>query len=492
MTASLLDRVRWLLDLAGDVFDEPEHRDVLATARSRLDEPLRVAIAGKVKAGKSTLLNALVGERLAPTDTSECTRIVTWYRDGLTYRVIGRRRDGEAVPLRFERAEGAIEIDLGSHVETDLEALEVTWPSSRLRRTTLIDTPGVGSLSAEVANRTFEFLDPDEADSPADAVLFLMKHVHRSDLDLLEAFHDTSMALPNAVNAIAVLARADEVGAARLDAMGSARRIARRYGDDPRIRRLVQIVVPVAGLLAETAATLTETEFGHLRALAMAEPSSLEAYLLSADRFIEAEPSTPLTSIERRWLLERLGIYGIRVALVVLRRRPDLTSGQLAEELRRRSGVAELSELLSTLFVDRSDVLKARTILLAVERLCAASPTRPGVSDVLAALEEVTANAHPFRELSTLAALRSGWVTSRPQVIADLERTLGAQGSDPKARLGLDSPDVEVLRAEAVAQIARWQRLGENPMTSRDLTVAIQVAVRSLEGVVAELADRSC
>ena len=32
----------------------------------RLDEPLRVAIAGKVKAGKSTLLNALVGEQIAP------------------------------------------------------------------------------------------------------------------------------------------------------------------------------------------------------------------------------------------------------------------------------------------------------------------------------------------------------------------------------------------------------------------------------------------
>ena len=32
----------------------------------RLSEPLRVAIAGKVKAGKSTLLNALVGDQLRP------------------------------------------------------------------------------------------------------------------------------------------------------------------------------------------------------------------------------------------------------------------------------------------------------------------------------------------------------------------------------------------------------------------------------------------
>ena len=46
----------------------------------RLQGPLRLAIAGKVKSGKSTLLNALIGEPLAPTDARECTKIVTWYR----------------------------------------------------------------------------------------------------------------------------------------------------------------------------------------------------------------------------------------------------------------------------------------------------------------------------------------------------------------------------------------------------------------------------
>src|SRR5215469_10506756 len=57
----------------------PDVADRLGQISARLRGPLRVAIAGKVKAGKSTLLNALLGEALAAVDASECTRIVTWY-----------------------------------------------------------------------------------------------------------------------------------------------------------------------------------------------------------------------------------------------------------------------------------------------------------------------------------------------------------------------------------------------------------------------------
>ena len=96
------------------------HRDDPATARLlhgqlvRLDEPLRVAIAGKVKAGKSTLLNALVGEQVAPTDAGECTRVVTWYRGRADARgSCCTPRDGPPSPLPVRRRDGALVIDLG-------------------------------------------------------------------------------------------------------------------------------------------------------------------------------------------------------------------------------------------------------------------------------------------------------------------------------------------------------------------------------------------
>ncbi|MDF2492354.1 MAG: GTP-binding protein [Microbacterium sp.] len=60
--------------------DDPAASRILDELEVRLREPVRIAIAGMVKAGKSTLLNALIGEQIAPTDAGECTRTVIWYR----------------------------------------------------------------------------------------------------------------------------------------------------------------------------------------------------------------------------------------------------------------------------------------------------------------------------------------------------------------------------------------------------------------------------
>ena len=81
---SIIDGTRRILASAQMLYGDSDQAADLARMDRRLSEPLRVAIAGKVKAGKSTLLNALVGDLLAPTDEGECTQIVTWYQDGLS------------------------------------------------------------------------------------------------------------------------------------------------------------------------------------------------------------------------------------------------------------------------------------------------------------------------------------------------------------------------------------------------------------------------
>lgn len=482
----LLDDVRSAIETARSTVSDPGRAAQVEAILARLNEPLRVALAGKVKAGKSTLLNALVGDELAPTDAGECTRIVTWYKHGLTYRVLLTPRGGQAQQVPFHRDAGAVEVDLDGRAADDVERLEIQWPTPELENLTLVDTPGLGSITTEISDRTVAFLTPDdERVTPADAVLYLMRHLHTADLRFLEAFHDHELAQPMPVNAIGVLSRADEIAVGRLDAMTSASRIATRYRGDPKVRRLVQTVVPVAGLLAETGSSLREAEYQGLRLLAGQAMDATDALLLSADRFVSPDASVGLTDLERIQLLERLGLFGVRLSLQLLRGGRADTARQLADELVRHSGLDQLRHVLHTQFTARADLLKARSALLALDEVARAETALGGSADLANAVERVLAGAHEFAEIRLLNALRLGAVAGRPEELRDLERLLGVEGADPSARLGIDgTPNADELRKEANEQLSRWQRRAENPMSSPDLQAASRVAVRTCEGML--------
>jgi Dynamin family len=484
---TLLDRTRDALGHAVHAYRGTANEAGLQGILDRLDEPLRVAIAGRVKSGKSTLLNALVGERLAPTDAGECTRIVTWFQDGHTYRVDVHPMAGPSRQARFTRDDGALDVDLAGQDPGDIASLVVTWPSGALRRATLIDTPGIGSLSAAISRRTWDLLTVDDEECPADAVIYLMKHVHSNDVEFLQAFHDTEVSRPNPINAIGVLSRADEVGVGRLESMASARRISERLSGDPKVRRLVQTVLPVAGLLAETAATLTEDEVDQLRRIAALSPREVEDLLLSADRFLYGRPELGITSTERTMLLSRFGVFGIRLGTTMLRREVAHSATELAAVLAERSGLADLQQVLQSLFYQRREVLKSRSALLALASLVRSQPVS-GADRLAIEVEQVMASAHPFNELRVLSALRAGWVTGRPDVLAELERLIGGTGTAAALRLGLpEDAAPDQLRAATLAALSRWQRRAENPITGYELAMASRVAVRSCEGILAEL-----
>ena len=486
----LLTEVLGLVLDAARAYQGTSHKEVLDDIVARLHEPLRVAIAGKVKAGKSTLLNALVGDELAPTDEGECTRIVTWYRHGITYRVTMRPRGGSPRQVPFTRNGGPIEVSLSGVAADDVENLTVEWPVPGLARMTLIDTPGIGSLSADVSARSLAFLTPDdEQTTPSDAVVYLLRHLHSADMAFLHAFHEEEYAQPSPVNCVAVLARADEVSAGRLDAMESAGRIAARYSGDPRLRRLVQRVVPVDGLLAQAGANLQELEFRRLRQVAEADPAESASLLLSADRFTRAETTLGLDAGGRRLLLNRFGLFGVRLAVELLRRGEAATAGRLAEALVRHSGIDELRDVLLSQFGDRRDTLKARSALLAVQRLLASVPVARG-AELAGRVEQIRSGAHELTELRVLNGLRVGEVDVRADAAAELERLLGGAGPTANARLGLppDAPQDEVARV-LFATLARWRQRSENPAASLAQRTAARVAVRSCEGLYAAVTE---
>jgi len=482
----LREAVRTVLRQAVETYrDSPPALRWLRHHLDRYDEPLRLAIAGKVKAGKSTLLNALVGEEIAPTDAGECTRVVTWYQDGHAPAVTLYPRSGPPRRLRIARDEGALQIDLGVPAET-VDRLEVTWPSASLRATTLIDTPGIASLSLDVSARSERFLAPEDAPTAADAVLYLMRHLHSADVRFLESFHDQGVARAAPVNTVAVLSRADEIGVGRIDALRSARVIAARYRADETLRAFCQTVVPVAGLIAVTGRTMRQDEFASLSKLAAMPPEKLDALLLTVDRFATAEDGVELPTATRAKLLERFGLFGLRLSTTLIRQGVGDAS-TLAAELVQRSGLVELREVLATQFSQRRDLLKARSALIALDLVLRREP-RPAAAPLAVEVERILAGAHEFVELRLLSDLRGRVVRLPKEQAEEAERLIGGAGGAAHQRLGLPpeaGPDE--LRAVALDRLSAWRRRAESPLSSRAAANAARVVVRSCEGMLAGL-----
>lgn len=456
-----------------------------AAVRERISGPLRVAIAGRVKAGKSTLLNALVGEKLAPTDAGECTRLVTWYRHGPSYQVGARLTSGERRDLQFTRSDGALGIELGGLAETDIEGIDVRWPASPLQQVTLIDTPGLASVNDVNSRRTRDFLEyDDERPTDADAVIYLMRHLHRTDVEFLDAFMDRSVTAASPVNAVAVLSRADEVGAGRIDAMESAGRIAARYRDDGAVQGLAANVVPVAGLLAETGLTLREADAAAIRAVASTAPDVLDRMLLSAGEFCELHASD-LTVEMRRDLLDRLGMFGIRVAIREVQAGAT-TAAELGPRLVEISGLADLRGVIAEHFLPRARVLQARSALAATRTL--ARRLRSVHADVAdridRAAEQLESSAVEFGQLRAAHLVATGAVRVDGRERDDLRRILLA-GTGPRA-LGLpDDAPADRVRGVALESVARWRARAEHPLSDPRLAEVAEAAARTGEAVYA-------
>ncbi|MFO0758185.1 MAG: dynamin family protein [Byssovorax sp.] len=141
--ARALDR----LDLAGAV-------ETLVIERER---PLRVAVVGEFNAGKSTFLNALLGEDVAPTGvlpTTATLHWVAWAPDPFA-RIMVRGAPDRVVPhdeLKATLTELAAE-------KAKVERVFIYAPIERLKRVEILDTPGFNAPDPDhlaAARQAFE------------------------------------------------------------------------------------------------------------------------------------------------------------------------------------------------------------------------------------------------------------------------------------------------------------------------------------------------
>jgi dynamin family protein len=471
----LLDQVWTMLNRTLEVYrDSPRATEWLRRHAELLDGPLRIAVVGQQHSGKSTLVNALVGEQVAPLDPTGEVRAAAWYRAGATPRATVHTGPGE-VEVPAERHDRRLSLDLREWRGRPVDRVVVDWPSRGLKGMTLIDAPPV---SAD---------DPSTVDQGADAVLYLAQHLQAADLRLLRTMHEHPIAMAHPVATLLVLSRADELGASQIDALFAAKQVARQHRRDLRTRALCQDVISVTGLLGYAGKTLRQHEFDALATVAFASRAALDGYLLSADRFVGTDFPLPLDAPSRRALLDRLGLFGLRLCTTLIRQGFD-NLNDLCAQLVQRSGLTELRESIGRQFTDRAPVLKARSALLALSVVLRMEPRPPAVA-LAASLERILAGAHELRELRLLATLQAGYPALPAELSAEARRLVGGDGLTLPARLGLaDDPTSTGLRYAIIGALRRWREQAENPILDLSARTAAGVVVRSCEDMLANLA----
>ncbi|MGF3054596.1 dynamin family protein [Microbacterium sp. YY-03] len=485
MPHSRLTSARAIVDSAQALYaDDPAALRTLTRLATRIDEPLRVAIVGSVKAGKSTLLNGLLGERIAPTDARECTRIVTWYHYGNAPSVRGTLTTGTVQTVPARRQSSRLELDLGGLTAEDFERIDVTWPAPGVRDITLIDTPGTESLSHDVANQTAEFLAHEDGVAGADAVIYLLRSLHESDVRYLQEINARTRYGTARMGTIAVLSRADEVGSSRLTAMISINDVVDRLRKHPDLASMCDAIVPVSGLMGMGAASLRQADFVVFRDLADRDPKTTEHLLLSAEHFIASKESWLPNEQTRIDLVDRFGMYGIRIAFAAIRG-GIADAESLATELTRRSGLEELRRLIDVNFSQRQSELKAHAVVLAVNELLRRTP-KPGSAELLARTDEHLTNAQAFTEMQVVGRIAARGYALPLEALTELERLLGGQGTADNVRLGLAADDhaSHQMRDVAIAHLRRWRAFAADPLLDRTTHRACKAAERSCEEII--------
>jgi hypothetical protein len=356
----------------------------LAHLAAKVEQPCVLAVVGRMKAGKSTFINALLGQDVAKVGVTETTATINRFCYGTPADpqrpVRCRWRGGRYEDVSRDFLDSLQGNDAESLRRAErIDCLEYLLPNALLHDVTLVDTPGTAAVVDEHQNRTAEFLnlqrqlrdrhgqDTQRIGSDADAVIYLIGQVPRAtDQAFLEEFGQATGGQARALNAIGVLAKIDlqpEILARRTELAG---KIARQ------LQANLNTVVPVsAGLHQASLGLRAQDHRGLLRLIAglrQIPPRRLDK-LLDSDELYEMDfDDCPITVDERRALRGDMP-WTVFTTIARLAADPDLDAAAIAGRLDELAGFTPLREVLERHFFKRARFLRSYAVLNDARKL---------------------------------------------------------------------------------------------------------------------------
>ena len=228
----------------------------LGRLRESLDRPLVVTVMGEFNAGKSTFVNAFLGEEVAPMGITPTTATVNLLKYGAERKGRVHYRDEHTRELAWADVPAFLR-NLRDDEARQIRLVELLYPLETLQRINVVDTPGLNSIHAEheeVARRYIE---------EADAVIWLFSVDQAAKASEGEALDRIATQGRKVLGVVNKIDRVDEADRAQILA-----HIQRSLGDR------LETIVPVSARAA-----LAARKSGDATALAASNYPTLDATL---------------------------------------------------------------------------------------------------------------------------------------------------------------------------------------------------------------------
>jgi len=131
-----------------------------------LDRPLLVTVMGEFNSGKSTFVNALIGEEVAPMGITPTTATINVLKYGAERKGRVVYHDDEVREVAWADVPKLLK-GLDAAEAKRIRVVEVLYPLETLQRVNVVDTPGLNSIHPEHEETARKFI------AEADAVLWL-------------------------------------------------------------------------------------------------------------------------------------------------------------------------------------------------------------------------------------------------------------------------------------------------------------------------------
>lgn len=437
--------------------------------RAALDTPMRVAFVGRSNAGKSTMLNAFLGEHLAETGNGELTNNVSWIRHGNGKEIRVHLANGGVERHSMEDLRALTTHRSGHSLSEKIQYLEFERPIEMLRKFDLIDTPGLHSFYGTDSRNTQKLLTEEET-RPHALVLLFAETLRQDDLVELEKFHQVAGSVMNGLTAIGGLNKVDVYENEKTGALQQGQRVIEQIANKhPQAYRSMFSIIPVVGQSAYGGQLLTQEDLQLLGDLSRTPSDQLQILLQSKKWFCRDLPEYPSLppAADRERLVSKLDLFGVKRAIEAVLEgvEPD----RIAAHLVHVSGVEKLRDLVISHFGNRAYLIKVRAALGALHERGFQLHSLPGdpgriARDVVNLVQRIELREPRFREFLLLEKHYAGKLELSASEVEDLLLVTGEKGPSCALRLGLESEaTVERMVQAATKRLNYWRAVGSDP-----------------------------